>query len=475
MKKVMAILMAAMMLVPAGCTKKNEQTAAGGSVPTLTWVTFGSKQEDLSSVLTEANKIIEPAIGAKLDLQFIDGSAYEERIKMYMASGNSFDICFTSNWLNDYQKAATSGGLMDITQYVENDAPGLKTAIPEYVLESAKIDGKLYGIPNVQVMTHPLSLNVDKTIAAKYDFDFSAVKKMNDIEPYLEMVKEGSPEVYPYKPLNMDMWVLPEYEFVVDESNVVIKKDGSSHKLMLQFDSDAFKTGLNTTRDWYLKGYIRQDVSSVGDDTTDVKMGKYAVDNGNWKPGAEATDLRPTEHIILHEPYLKRVGALQTMLAVGAKSKNPDKAVKLIELVNTNQALYNLLCFGIEGKHYNLVNNKVVAIEDSGYDPNSDWSFGNQFNAYVREGAPDDVWEQTQKMNDEAKKSPLLGFVPDLTPITNELSQISSVNEEFAIYKVGADDPQNYWDNYMKKLEVAGQQKVLDELQRQVDEFFAAK
>lgn len=109
------------------------------------------------------------------------------------------------------------------------------------------------------------------------------------------------------------------------------------------------------------------------------------------------------------------------------------------------------------------------------HEANYDWCFGNQFNAYIRQGAPDDVWEQTKKMNDEAPKSPLLGFVPDLKPIMNELLQISSVNDEYAIYKVGADDPKNYWDEYMNKLELAGQQTVLDELQRQVDEFFANK
>ena len=474
MRKKTAAIVLSVLIIASGCNEKPEEANNDSGTPVLTWITVGSEQADLERVLEEANKIIEPAIGARLDLQFIDGASYEERIKMYMASGNTFDICFTSNWLNDYQKAVTSGGFADITEYVEN-SPGLMETIPEYVLDSARIDGKLYGVPNVQVMTHPISLNIDMTIASKYDFDFSTVKTVNDIEPYLKMVKEGSPDVYPYRSLNMDMWVEPEYEFVIEDSNVVIKKDGSSHKLMLQFDLEEFKTGLYTTRDWYLKGYIRQDVSSMGDDTADYEMGKYAVNNGSWKPGSEASELRPTKYILLHEPYLKRQGALQTVLAVGAKSRYPEKAVKLIELMNTNKELYNLICFGIEGIHYNFVNNKVVTVENSGYNPNYDWCFGNQFNAYIRQGAPDDVWEQTKKMNDEAPKSPLLGFVPDLKPIMNELLQISSVNDEYAIYKVGADDPKNYWDEYMNKLELAGQQTVLDELQRQVDEFFANK
>lgn len=457
------------------CNKGDTQTSKKGNVPTLTWVSFGTKQPDMPLILEEANKIIEPAIGAKLDLQLIDGSAYQERMKMYMASGNDFDICFTSTWMNDYHKAAQSGGILDITSYIDEYAPSLKEIIPDYAIESAKVNGKIYGIPNVQVMTHPICLSATKEYVDKYNFDFSSVKSMDDATPFLELIKKNELDKYAIKPMNIDYWVLPKWEFVIEESNIVIPKDGSSSKLEIQFNTEEFKNGLKTTREWYEKGYIRPDISSMGDDSADEKAGKYVVTCGTWKPGGDAYSTIPKVSAILHEPYLKRNGALQTVLSVGAKSKHPEKAVQLIELVNTNKELYNLLCFGIEGKHYNLIDGKLEKIKDSGYDMNCDWALGNQFNAYVRVEQDDNVWEETKKMNDEALRSPLLGFVPDITPIEAELSQIAAVNEEYAVYKVGADDPDNYWDEYMDKLEVAGQKKVLDVLQKQVDEFWASK
>jgi len=394
---------------------------------------------------------------------------------MYMASGNEFDICFTSTWMNDYHKAAQEGGILDITDYIEKYAPALKSALPDYVFDSAKIGGKIYGVPNMQVMTHPIAVNAQKEYVKKYNFDFSSVKSMNDLDPFLGEIKANEPDKYAIKPGNIDYWILPKWEFVIEDSNVVILKDGSSNKLEIQFNTNEFKDGLEKTHEWYEKGYIRPDISSVGDDTTDVSNGKYIVNCGNWKPGAESYDKIPKIYAILHEPYLKRNGALSTVLSVGAKSRNPEKAVQLIELINTNKDLYNLICFGIKGTHYNLIDGKVEKLKDVGYAPNCDWAFGNQFNAYVAVNQDDDVWEQTKKMNDEAQRSPLLGFVPDLAPIQNELSQISAVNEEFSVYKVGADAPENYWNNYMEKLKIAGQQKVLDELQKQVDKFLAAK
>ena len=70
------------------------------------------------------------------------------------------------------------------------------------------------------------------------------------------------------------------------------------------------------------------------------------------------------------------------MIGISRTSKNPEKAFKFIELVNTDKDLYNLICFGIEGKHYNLdENGRVVFNDQGGYIPKACWKFGNQFNA----------------------------------------------------------------------------------------------
>jgi putative aldouronate transport system substrate-binding protein len=474
MKKLLSgVLILATVVGLVGCSGEKAKVKNTSEVSTLTWLIPGGKQTDVNSVMEAANKIIEPAIGAKLDLQFVDFGAYAERMKMNMASGNGYDLCFTANWLNDYQKAVLSGGLMDITDIIDKDVPKLKEIIPDYVLNSARVKEKIYGIPNIQVMTNPLCFTVFNDISNKYKFDFSTVKKASDIEPYLKMVKEGEKNIYPYRSsYGISMWIEPVYEYVVGDTNVLIKKDDPTKKCVLSYETEEFKTAVNTLRSWYEKGYIRQDAASVGDDSTDVKMNKYAVDCSTWKPGGEALQTRKATNVLLNTPYLKREGALQTMISVGAHSKNPVKAVKLIEMMNSNKELYNLICFGLEGKHYTLNEDKRVKYTDnSGYAPKADWMFGNQFNAYLNEGVADDVWKQTADMNAKAVKSPLIGFVPDLTSITNEISQVSSVISEFKIMHQGADDPKNYMDTFIKKLNEAGQQKILVELQKQVDEF----
>lgn len=110
---------------------------------------------------------------------------------------------------------------------------------------------------------------------------------------------------------------------------------------------------------------------------------------------------------------------------------------------------------------------KAKGIKGSGYEKvaQNAWKYGNQFNAFVMEGQPADVWEQTEKMNDEARKSPALGFVPDVSGLNAEIANISNVQAEFKAKKSCGTSPVDEWyDDYVAKLKTAGIEKVRDEI-----------
>lgn len=477
MKRIVSILLAVLIMVTFGACSNSKETAGSGENPVITWLLPGDKQPDLESVMAEVNKIAKEKIGAELDIQFIDVGSFGERMKMKMAAGEAFDLCFTG-YVNDYISAVNNGGLMDITEMIEAH-PGLKAAIPEYAWRAATLYDKIWAVPNLQVMASKLSIFVDKAVADKYDFDWSKVTHIRDIEPFLEMVKEGEPGRYPYRSYyGLNPWT--QTKWISLDGGYAIARDGSSKKIVLMRDTDEFKEGQATSREWYKKGYIRRDVLSVTDDTTDFNAGKYVVFVSSSKPGAkEIMEVQMGKELIsvdITEPLLSKPAALSTMIGVGANSKNAEKAVEFIELINTDKELYNLICFGIKDKHYTLNDEgKVVYVENSGYAPKADWMFGNQFNALLTEGLADDVWEETAKLNLEATPSPLLEFQFDKDPVKTELSQYAAVTPEYSAMNSGADDPSNYMDEYIKRCEAAGQKKIGEELQKQIDAFFAGK
>lgn len=102
-------------------------------------------------------------------------------------------------------------------------------------------------------------------------------------------------------------------------------------------------------------------------------------------------------------------------------------------------------------------------------------SFGNVFNTYVLEGQPADVWEQTKELNDSAKTSPLLGFSFDPDPVATEITNISTVVKQYESLVGGELRVEETNAEFVEQLKVAGVDTVIEEMQKQVDEFMASK
>ena len=79
-------------------------------------------------------------------------------------------------------------------------------------------------------------------------------------------------------------------------------------------------------------------------------------------------------------------------------------------------------------------------------------------------------------MNDDAKKSPVLGFVTNVEDLNSEIANIANVQAEFAAKKsVGTSPVDEWYDDYVAKLKTAGIEKVRDEIQKQYNEWKASK
>ena len=471
----------------------------GSKSDTLVWVCVGEKPADHDTVMAKVNELLEPELGMKLDIQYIDGASFTEKTKMKMASGEPVDLYFTG-YVNDYQTAVSMGGLYDITEKMENikmaDGSTVKMSdvIEDYYIQSAMVNGKIYGIPCIQVISNPGCIVMNKKVADECGVDLDGLQKMalsntNDetAKAYMEKltgelakIKEKRPDLYAINPFN------PARSNIDEEliSGVSFRRDGTSDEIYIPDFMDSMKDAFKTIRDWYEKGYIRSDIASASTASSTEQENMYAMAWTTWKPGQDVYYKNQHNgdepaYSFLGEPYVARKQALLTMTSVGANTKHPEEAIKLIYLLNTDKELYNTICWGIEGKHYTKnADGTATEIKGSGYEQiaQNAWRYGNQFNAFVMEGQPSDVWEQTAKMNDEARKSPALGFVPNVDNINSEIANISNVKAEFkAKTSYGTSPVDEWYDDYVAKLKTAGIEKVRDEMQKQYDEWKASK
>jgi len=475
MKRVIYLLLAVAVLAGA-CGCKKEEEGADSAVPTLKWYVPGDSQADMATVLDAVNTKLEEKVGAKLDIKFIDTGAFQEKMTMSMAAQEKFDLCFTG-YCNKYVDAVENGGLYCLDDLMDT-VPELTASLPDYVLEAARVDGKIYGIPNYQLCAYANCVVVNKELAEKYNLDLSAIKKTTDIEPFLETIKNNEPDYYPIS-VNWGTDAISSTEDTVYPTGTGCRfvSDGDGYRVESIYD-DKLREKAEILHDWFKKGYIRPDSASVMDDTSEIAAGKYAVILANYKPGVEAElKARNGYDVVvanISPTVFKMDQPLSTMISVSATTKYPEKALKVIEVLNTDKEIYNMLCFGIEGKHYNKVSeNRIELIENSGYNPSASWKFGNQFNAYLLPEQADDCWEVSENMNNTAEKIGIPGFVFDDSAARIQIAQLTSVIEKYNIIRSGAQDPAEYFDDFIRELDEAGISEIVDEYQKQIDEYLA--
>ena len=459
----------------SGCTKKT----SSGDKTVLKWYVCCQPQKDEKLIEERVNELIKDKIDATVDFEFITPTAYTQKMGMITSSGEAFDILFTSNWAFNYLSGVRKGAFTDISELLDKYGKDIKKTIPKDVLDMARVDGKLYAIPNYQVEASRMGVCTYQSLADKYGFDPSSISKIEDIEPYLAAVKAGESEKIPFRfDQGSNYEIYPKYEAI---QNNFVYLDKFSDDYKVEFPEETLKKAYKLILDWYQKGYIRADVATYSDDNAEAKAGRYSVFGiGVDKPGFEAESKVQYGGDITYAPlgevYMNHDAAQSTMNALSANSKHPELAMQLLNIVNTDKEVYNTICYGIEGKHYEKTGkNTIKLIEDNeGYRPNRDWAFGNQFNAYVMDGRDEDVWEKTLEYNDSAIRSRIIGFQFDSTPISTELNNISNVQKEYSDLFKGVCAPEKFdsrWDEYVKKLKEAGLQKVLKEAQSQLDDW----
>lgn len=470
-------LVLALMLSTIGCSPlKRNNDANNEKSSNLTWYVLSKKQPDESVVFEKLNEKIKEKLNVTVKFEVLDTSAYNDKMNLVIASGEPWDICFTSNWINKFYPNTSKGAYLPLDELLVKSAANLKKSLPDYVWNPVKVNGKIYAVPNFQVMFRQNTLMVQKDLANKYNLNPQSIKKIQDFEPFLEKIKKNEPDLFPFQNYSPDGYY---YEYV-QPTKVVIKVGAQDYKAYNWYETKEYKEFIELKRDWFKKGYIRQDAATVTNDSVDARGGKYAVIYGNYKPGGleelSAAHGREYIEIPMSEPYMTADAGNTSLNAINMNSKNPEKAIKLLELMNTDKEMYNLMCFGIEGVHYDKISdNRIKVKENSKYWPNMSWAFGNQFNAYLTEAQQPGIWEETIRLNETAKKSVLTGFIFNTEPVKNELSQMATVIKEYGVLNVGVVDIEPLYSEFLAKYKKVGADKVLSEVQRQIDEWVKVK
>lgn len=457
---------------------------------------FGTPQADDALVEEELSKYFKEKINATIKLEPISNSDYQQRTELAMNTGEKMDLVFSASWLAFFSNI-TKGAYLELDELLEKHGQGIKERLNPLYLEAPRLEGKLYAIPTNKEITQGTAYTYREDIVEKYDVPIEEINKLEDFEPWLQIIKENEPEIIPYfvgggrvpallynespyrmvepQPAAVPMFFINTLQTDSDELEVHVISDPE----IVAID----KAGYAVYRDFYEKGYINADSATTKVNVGDYrKQGKLWVQNVVWKPGydeiQEAGDNFMYEYIshVVEEPVVTTSLATGSMMSISRTSNDPERAMMVLNALHTDPYVVNLIVNGIEGKHYKKVgDNRIEQIPDSGYGKTAlNWVIGNQLLNYLRPGEPDTLYQDWEKFNNEAKRFPLLGFVFNDSNVKSEITNLTAVANEYDMISSGAfDNPGELVDERNQRLLDAGLLKVKEELQKQINEWWA--
>lgn len=472
-KKMLGIVILALLTIfVSGCGNKKEDMKDSDTV-NLTWYMTGIPQKDIEKVNDAVNEYTKEKYGLTVTLNQIDWGEYDQKMSALVNAGESFDLAFTASWLGgfNYLTNARKGGFLDITEYLNGDNKSLKSSLDEKFWQGAEIDGKIYVVPTQKEIAATEFFVFNKELVDKYKVPYEDIKTYDDLEPWLKKIKEEE-GIFP--------WYMSEgyknpYEFDELNTSVGINLEGDQDKITDYYFEKPYEERVTKVREFMKEGYINENAALAKQ--TDIVGKDWFVTSTVMGPLDTATvkDQVKKEVVVtqMTDSIVTNASAVGSGTVVGANSKHPKEAMKLLEAVNTDPVLMNLLAYGIEGTHYEKTGDDTIKWLDAHSNYTTPYyMFGSYFNLYHAEGAPTDEWETLKEYNASATPSPALGFNFDTTSVSTQIAALNNVQEEFKnLINTGSVDPEENLAKMKKKMEAAGLDEVINEMQTQYDEW----
>jgi putative aldouronate transport system substrate-binding protein len=454
----------------------------------LVWYFPGNfPQADQDDVFAAVNEKVKAKINAEVDFRAVPFGDYDQKMQVTIASGEAYDICFSANWINNYNQNVAKGAFAPLDNLLKTYAPVAYKNVPEAMWNATKINGKIYGFINQQISARTPDLIPVKSDYDKYKIDFSKfagklnIFNLNLLEPYIQKVRKDQPQKGFYTALSHIGGEFMNMEWISGWNTPgVVKFSDKTITVINQFESAEYKAYRKLTEDWNKKGYLNSKIrlSKKPDEWwTDAKANKVAlILGGAFKPGGAVENSGLAGYPCLSfqsgTSYLTTGGIIATMQAISRNSENPERAMMLLEYLNTDKDVYNTLNFGIKGVHYTVDSQGFMIKEGDkakAYNPSVPWMFATNFLAIPFKGTPKSIWDDTKKINSTAVASQLLGFSFNAEPIKTEIAKTSAVVDEYVRSIDYGTCSEAKYNEFLNKLKKAGSAKIITEMQKQIN------
>ncbi len=395
-------------------------------------------------------------------------------VKELLGDGEQIDIISPMN----YDEFVFDGLYEPLDEYSETEiGRGLYNAFPEKFWESMRINGGIYGLcGDMAVVFSPdRGYYVNAELAEKYGYDVT--KPILEQLDILKAVKENEK--------NTDIFSTHlELDNIVSFVNVKMLSSA------VYWNSDTHSAELSIDNPQYIEWLRLFDTlknENLLNNLLKNNKDNFFIMSDTVCGGIGYADMKPIDvdyfgNTVTAIPVFTPYSTMRTApIATGicSKSEYKEKAFKLLAKIFTDPDLNNLMVYGVEGENYTLENGVIKEIAFPAgtnmfnVNPFNTYRFANQMICHRSEYnlfAPEqytNIFEKSEVYED-------IDFTLDPQSIISELNA-----EYIAADNISLSDKDRTFDDvlaeYREGLYAAGVQKIIDECNKQYEEYTEKK
>ncbi len=461
----------------AGATKEKE----AGSI---TIYYPGDETERFSEFLSNefAEKIYND-LGLKVEMVFVPWDQYWTKKEIMLAANENIDLYWDG--LANLSLIVNKKQAQPLDELISEYGQDMLKVLPMSQIQGGTVDGQIFGIPSA----YGPSSGIYQLVCVREDIleavGMNDLKTPDDLMEFASRAKEKFPEIKGpadiiFKPLtryfqdNQLTWVGTDVFTVLDES---------TGKISSYYESEAFKKVAKFNEEMYKKGlYADELTTQYNEKDARMQTGLYLWVEASIGKDREiinavqqnAPDAELKTYILAPEKdkYISTSGG--EVLCIPYSAKNKEGAMKFINWIYSSPENYRFAIYGVEGKDYQMVDGRVEKLtqEDFFYE----WMFRNKNYQLFDKSVSDEYIDTYEHWDDNAKISSAQGFIfnnENVVEIETAITEVTA--SDFAPLRSGFVSFDDNYDAAVAKLKAAGIDEYVAEVQRQYDEFVAAR
>lgn len=489
----------------AGCKKSTSQKVDLSKKVTLKIFMISDpplNQSDTNQFLSKLDAMTTKDLNATVKIDYASGNNYETNYNLVLTSGEKYDLIYAANWLG-YSTYAAKGAFLDLTNLVKKDCPDIYKTMPAEKWNAVKVNGKIYAVPNQNKASYEeTAFMYREDLREKYNLP--EINSVDTIQDYLEGIVKNDPSMIPsddYLSQVYNCMFIPyskKYEIVDvgadNSSNFVIDMNNPT-KVLATIETPEYVPFMQLMKKWADMGFWSKSVLSSDQwGENDVINGKAAATfNAQFPNDTFQVPSLEKQHPGWKFGFLQyqNIGgefqvhtnqSTQDVMAVTRTAENPDRALMLIDKLQTNKDYYLLTQYGIKGLNYNLTTDGKLSYDNVdltkhqfGFFPSS--AFVNSSLALDNSDAWPDYDSSIKALQKMTVTDPLDGFVLDTTQFNTQYTAINQTKTQYGnpLQAGLAGDVNTAYNTFLQKSKTAGLDTVRAQVEKELDAFLATK